>query len=159
MKTKKQMRRAIARDVILQLNEKQLIPTPGTYTGRMMGSAMEAGVKVHCSLQPYLLKKRRKPCTVCALGAGLVAMVRLENKLALHEYFDIHERLNAYFSLTQINTIENLFEGFGDRPELLHLDPEARLRWLWSYVAKHPGFTAKQMLAAAVRLLHKKLNS
>lgn len=150
MKNKIQMRRAIARDVIKQLNAKQLVAECMTYTGNMMAEARAAGFQRGDSLQKYLLRKQRKPCTVCAIGAGIVAQVRLENKVEVGAWLDPHDTLSKYFTHNQVNALENVFENCVSRfgINLEQVNPETRLRFLWSYVARHPGFTAAQLYAA-----------
>lgn len=75
--TKMQMRRAIARDVIKQLGAALLVPAQGTYINTNAGPFHQ--VEYGADMQPVLLKTKRQPCMVCALGAGVVASIRLEN--------------------------------------------------------------------------------
>lgn len=145
MKTKTEMRVAIARDVIAQLNAALLIATEGTYTGGMLSDARDAGVRDRESLQPYLLRQIRKPCEVCALGAGVISLVRLNNEVLMGDGLDVYENLIPFFTEGQLNMLEDLFETFDGRVELVWMDPEARLRWLWNYVADNPDFTPEDM--------------
>lgn len=152
-RTKLQMRVAIARDVILQLNTKQLIAEHMTYTGSLSNDALETGLSYNDSLQPYLLKKKRKPCKVCGVGAGLVAVVRIKNEFSVGdlEYgLDPASELRKYFTTAQVAVIESLFESFRTCYALNGVDAENRMRFIWGYIAKRKGrFTAAQIEAEA----------
>lgn len=147
-----QTRVAIARDVLLQLKLNLVKPICGTYI--QMWSGPLAELAHGTDAQPILLNRKRKPCTVCALGAGVVSLIRRENNFHVGDQITPYTRLGKYFEREQLVAIESLFEGWQcDRK--LPGNPKARMRWLWSYVAKYPRFTDKQIYAAAGRTLNK----
>lgn len=147
--TKIQMRVAIARDVIKQLNTNLLDVTQGVYLDHHHGPFQGVGCGVDA--QPLLLQPNRRPCTVCAIGAGFVALVRLENNYITGDRVSYHERLWKYFTGEQINVIEQLFEAWYSGDGLEPCTPVTRLRWIWSYVARHPKFTSEEIKVAAER--------
>lgn len=156
-KTKVQMRRAIARDVIKQLDIGLLVPTKGTYVGKLGGDAVALGVNYGDSLQPYLLRTERRPCQVCGIGAAVVAQIRLENEVTLGNLPCVNPYLLIckYFTNQQVHVLESLFEMWDGisitTTRLRAIPPADRLRFLYSYVAKNPRFTGDEIRAAALR--------
>lgn len=153
-KTDKQMRVAIALDVLKQLKARKLIPTKGVYVRTTDGPLANQPYGVDA--QPILLNPQRKKCTVCALGAGVIAQIRLEDNYNIGDAMTTHQRLGRYFNGRQLIEIEALFEVWDTEKILGRLSKEKRLLFLWSYVSKHPDFTPEQLVTAAIRKAGKK---
>ena len=108
----------IARDVIKQLDSKRLIARGGcwvSYRGKPYTLDDESGEK---DFREVLLSVPQ--CSACALGSLLVCTVERANKAKMNDFmqdgsFDpgfsnIAQYLEPYFSIEQLNMIENAFE-------------------------------------------------
>ena len=132
--TKKQMRIAIAKDVIAQLEAKKIIATPGSWTDDpKLGSLDDfADIQLNKStLDEKVVKinacdyvNKLNKCQVCALGSLFVSSVSLYNGVSwnlrpdfddslMHNTFEnIDESpLLKYFSREQLALIESTFEN------------------------------------------------
>jgi hypothetical protein len=111
--TKAQKRVVIAKDVIKQINAKQLIAKPGWYISLDMSDFTSSmSIKDNYS--------KIKECRVCALGACLMATTKFANVLNFSDIGrDIHSLDNdnvkkvfsEIFSPDQLLLIEQAFEG------------------------------------------------
>lgn len=122
---KAQQRVRIAKDVLEQLRLKRLIATHGTYV-RTTGKVVSLDTEV-CSLTAG------KDCYVCGLGALFVAGVeradafKVGDSTRAQQFIpveslrfegasgrDCYAYLKRFFSESQLQAIENWFEGFGN---------------------------------------------
>ena len=132
--TKIQMRVAIAKDVIAQINSKKLIPETGVWIydpklgsiddhiDNLIDKAMEDEKNDTCRFEPFNARdftKKVNKCKVCALGSIFVSAVNLyddvelkdgEEAASVFETLDLSP-LSKYFSPTSLAFIECCFEG------------------------------------------------
>jgi hypothetical protein len=119
----REQRRAIARDVLVQISSRRVVPSHG----RWVSGARGASVSVR---REDLIDERAPQCHACALGSLLVSAVRLGNQCDRPSYrFSMIEDLMAvlapFFPADQTKAIEFCFElGRGAVSEI-------RL-WEWS---------------------------
>jgi hypothetical protein len=101
--------------------------------------------------QKILLNKNTPPCEACAIGAGFLAMIRLEDQWKGGDVRDVHERMRKYFTYGQVDVLENLFENFGGEDnQLMGIPARERLEFLYSFVVKRRGrFTQSSIRRAA----------
>ena len=132
--TKIQMRVAIAKDVIAQINSKKLIPETGVWIydpklgsiddhiDNLIDKAMEDEENDTCRFEPFNARdftKKVNKCKVCALGSIFVSAVNLYNGVEFTDgenaarAFDTLEfsPLSNYFSPRELAFIETCFEG------------------------------------------------
>lgn len=132
--TKSQMRVAIAKDVISQINSKKLIPTPGVWIcdpkmggldqhiDNLIDEAMDDSKNDTCNFTEFNARdftKKVNRCEVCALGSIFVSSVNLYNGVhfengdeALESFNDLSlSPLSKYFSEESLALIECCFEG------------------------------------------------
>lgn len=154
MKTRKQMRLAIARDVLAQLDAKVLKARRGTYLSG--GPSLVYELDAQAAL---LDTKRSNPCRACAIGSGAIAAVRLYNNCTGAQInFNRHAVLAVYFTWREQATLEGLFEGWlGHTPVLRKLSDELALRFIWGYVIRTKGavINRTKMQASAKRYAKK----
>ncbi len=130
MTTNAQKRVQVARDVIEQLNTKQIISNPGRYFAGLQ-QENPLNIKVDGDTQVKAILEELPPCKVCALGACFVAMMRRYNEhtvrdliptgsnstnyASLREHLGTLSALTSYlstlFSADQIKLIEVAYEG------------------------------------------------
>lgn len=132
--TKSQMRVAIAKDVISQINSKKLIPRPGVWIcdpkmggldqhiDNLIDKAMDDPKNDTCNFTEFNARdftKNVNRCEVCALGSIFVSSVNLYNGVhfengdeALESFNDLSlSPLSKYFSEESLALIECCFEG------------------------------------------------
>lgn len=132
--TKSQMRVAIAKDVISQINSKKLIPETGVwmydprlgsideYIENLIDKAMDDAKNDTCKFMPFNARaftKKVNRCKVCALGSIFVSAVNLYDDVEFEsgdeavQAFESLEfsPLSKYFSPHEMSFIETCFEG------------------------------------------------
>ncbi len=143
-------RKAIALDALTRLKSRQLKPTRGKWVSIPVGRRKD--VHGHEELRT-LLERRAKPltCRACALGAAIMGLAAWKNEMKVNSRDwsfgeteesvgigfrddDVSIRLEAIFSVPQLQLIENAFErGHGS------LDiPETKLSGVTNYAARYP---------------------
>lgn len=106
----------IAKDVIKQLDGETLVARHAGYT-IIPGLQDEAAiVPENNDLRDYLRKlaKKKRPCTVCALGACFLADVRRRDNFSVNDEISrisIVDRLSEIFGEAQLDLIECAYEG------------------------------------------------
>jgi len=123
--TKAEKRIAIAKDVLMAIKSDVYNPETGNYVEPYFFSYFNR----KDSVQTLLLQDRLKGCTVCALGACFLSLVKFTNRLTIDELTPIDantmfindntkihsngkatSRLRKIFSKTQLTLIEVAFE-------------------------------------------------
>lgn len=115
---KKELRIAIAKDVLKRLRGKKLIPLQGTYVrpANRVFDLFDDEDSQQSQAQKHL-DKLTDGCRVCALGAMFCSYVALKNKAKVFEFlnsdsfYDVEYRLKQAFSYSQLELIEGAFEG------------------------------------------------
>lgn len=131
-RTKKELRIAIAKDVLLRLRTNKLIPASGVYVGMSYGA--KAFAEANGSLQAsQCLDTLTNNCRVCALGATFVSYVSIKNKISVMDFATIQqarreELLHKAFTFSQLYDIERCFEGWNDGYLWVECYPTARER-------------------------------
>ena len=144
---------ALARDVLRLLADKKIEAEEGVYVQAMQDWHIK---HLEWSLKELLRLKDFRPCSVCAMGALLVAYVDKRNECSLratasHCRRSISLKLAGVFSAEQLLLIECAFEGFdlvawakeatrefyGKYP-----DPSERLKAIMRNIIKHKGVFA-----------------
>lgn len=109
---KDKKRVAIAKDVLVQLNARKIIPVTGTYLSILFAKESDKGKELQSVL-------KKKECEACALGSCFISLVRFEDNFKVKDkYIDegeiykssFNSRLKKYFSATQLVLIESAFE-------------------------------------------------
>jgi hypothetical protein len=117
--SKAQMRVAIAKDVIKQIELKNIKPTEGDYIDPSNTAHKELGKLPSSNVesQPFI-EIISKNCHVCALGACLLSKARLFDSCPVYDLItgSVYKGLGKIFSGNQLNLIEHEFElgGFVD---------------------------------------------
>lgn len=108
--TKKQLRIAVAKDVLAQLKAEKLKITPGDYV-----TLPDTPDALGSDSKEIAAAAQTKYCSVCALGATFISLVKLDNKYDFGFFKevssgDLFDRVKTVFSETQIQLIECAFE-------------------------------------------------
>lgn len=150
------MRVAVAKDVLSQLNLNRYKPSPGVY---LEFDSNELPDVFQGELQQHLPNLLENPCNVCALGALFVSQVNLydefpasnlrlecssesdEDCLSISPY-ELKENLNKIFDRDIKTRIENCFEvrrEFFEDTYLSEMNPEARMRMIMENIIANNG--------------------
>lgn len=120
-----EMRVAIMKDVIAQLDAKKIKPALGTYmtAGDINGDTYEKNINQN-TVDSFGV------CAVCELGAVFMSTIRLFNKIdepywSLN-YGKIEFALRKYFTVTEIRHLEAVFEFYESR--LVHFPAYEKYR-------------------------------
>lgn len=128
---------AVAKDVIEQVEEKKFVPESGTYV--MFVNAYNEGINHTTDIQKQL--KTAVQCRVCALGASVVSLCRLNGNLKANHTQDIsscamRHFLETVFSIETVCLIENAFEtstGFYTSSAVSYTDKEKARSFGYKY--------------------------
>ena len=125
--TNKKKRLAIAKDVILAVNQEKFIPKEGygyyTLEGEKANEDGEISYDAGDDVEVQGLLNDGMKCNCCAMGAVLMSKIRLGNDCTLgklehsSDSFIIRE-LEGIFSRHELRTMEHVFEGEGDFSEM-----------------------------------------
>jgi len=119
-------RKAIARDVILQIKTNKFLANRRSYI-RFVG---EGSPKKYNSMQEFLLSEDDSQCSVCAMGAVLMSKARLGNVCGINDTDDddIIDNLKYIFSARQLRLMEAAFEGGSHHTSTLSAQSPANRR-------------------------------
>lgn len=122
-KTRQEMRITIAKDVLAQLDAKKIVATPGTWVddsnlGSLSDYVYEETADSDAPIDACEFTEGITKCRCCALGSIFISLTKVSRVLlsgSLHaeDVFDHlpSSPLTRYFSVKQLELIEQAFEG------------------------------------------------
>lgn len=167
--SRNEQRVAIAKDVLKQIKAQSYIPSYGKYLDAPLGKHPEpftfsASLEEPINLQNIIPTR----CSVCAIGALFVSMVRVGNNVSSDAgsiYTDygrknkkvvhlsptvLFNTLSDYFSFDELRAMESLFEGWESRVvipqknaaayrKVANSTPAARLKFIMQHIMDNDG--------------------
>ena len=120
--TNQEQRLAIARDVLFQLQADRIMPTRGRYISFTDDS--EANDVWNDQARDYLISRVPPSCECCAIGAGVISLVRLDNKATFDEIENGFE--DEVYEIFQVDGVlmEIAFERGSGNNDFMVVDPE-----------------------------------
>ena len=162
--TKKELRIAIAKDVLLRLRKKSFIPSKGIYLA-VSGEAEHFARNNKNQQAQENLDTLTKNCRVCAIGSLFVGFVAVKNNTSNIEFIhsdDFHLIARAteeVFSKQELETIENYYEDWRGSYGWLecYQDNRQRMRAIMKNIIRNDGTFEPEKEPKVHKLLQKEI--
>lgn len=145
--SKEDQRVMIAQEVLDLIASKKISPQRGLYIGSPFLDLLGAA-EPDIELQDAFQRIDGAACHVCAVGASVIAVANLNDRLKLRDILDggvddphaMRHRLTEHFTREEVSEMEDVFEGNGDYEDFsASLEAEECLTAIMKNIVENKG--------------------